>query len=100
METLWSLFQQQRRQQPADKTVIRWVDSRLNMTPITWKTLCEEIDLRALSCARLVVQKETVYFCFSIIHRKSGTFFGERSNAARFLASCFPILARMLWLRV
>ena len=53
METILSLYERTLSEKNPDTTAIRWVDSHLNMTPITWRMLENESNNRAISLTQL-----------------------------------------------
>ena len=53
METILSLYERTLSEKNPDTTAIRWVDSHLNMTPITWRMLENESNNRAIYLTQL-----------------------------------------------
>ncbi len=53
METILSLYERTLSKKNPDTTAIRWVDSHLNMTPITWRMLENESNNRAIYLTQL-----------------------------------------------
>ena len=64
METILSLYKKTAGQVDPDKTAIRWVDSRLNMTRITWKQFTSEASLRAAYLKKIGCQPGQHIFIF------------------------------------